>query len=639
MTSSASTYIPQTSPSKTNKTKAKNQIVKTYHHEICMTYDCLASKTDSNLYDSDPEETQHLLSTMRLNSDRSCVTSVCTKSDRATATKYSIGGISAVDSGVVSHDSLLDRYRDMNGPTRSERSDSPCSRYSTASRRSDSPVRGEFDPLNRPVLLDSKIRSNSRSRLQERSRGRSPTTHGVRQIINFFEGSQENLISESRTSVLVKGSTEPPAIKHPLYTKSLSPLRLARSRRNSKQKGSPTASPSHDDASPASSTRSRQESSLRLTCAASGYSPYAPSFESTNGGGDGNISNLNSTDPNCSTHKLNGATPTEDDIAISDNSLTNGLHSPLDNGVNTTPQDHIEVLRTTTEVNGSVDRSHLGTCSHNHAADIKNNRELSAGDVDVTIVDHAGDRVNKHISNGSIDQVDRAELTLPLRDESLPTPSITHSKLETKHINSLSEDTSQDSPSKKSGKWFLNVTDLAEQKLLSMCEKVEVYLQQEELSEEVSGQIRAATGKAHLLVNKKFKQFRDLCNKNLTQGPDEPFPTTSQDLAGFWDLVNIQVENCEASFSDIDTLRSNGWMPISIPNASDLPKKIASPRGNKSIAGTLAENKNKAKTSTTKPAGAAKARDEARKRLMAAKKAMKERRNSETDDVIFVMAN
>ena len=29
------------------------------------------------------------------------------------------------------------------------------------------------------------------------------------------------------------------------------------------------------------------------------------------------------------------------------------------------------------------------------------------------------------------------------------------------------------------------------------------------------GKIRAATGKAMLLVNKKFKQFRGLCNMNL----------------------------------------------------------------------------------------------------------------------------
>ena len=46
-----------------------------------------------------------------------------------------------------------------------------------------------------------------------------------------------------------------------------------------------------------------------------------------------------------------------------------------------------------------------------------------------------------------------------------------------------------------------------------------------------------------------------------TQAADEPRPTTSQDLAGFWDLVYIQVENCESNFSDITALRENNWVP------------------------------------------------------------------------------
>ena len=51
------------------------------------------------------------------------------------------------------------------------------------------------------------------------------------------------------------------------------------------------------------------------------------------------------------------------------------------------------------------------------------------------------------------------------------------------------------------------------------------------------------------------------------------------------------------------------------------------------------DSKTKNKAAVSKPNGAAKARDEARKRLIAAKKAMKQRRNSETEDVIFVKAS
>ena len=37
----------------------------------------------------------------------------------------------------------------------------------------------------------------------------------------------------------------------------------------------------------------------------------------------------------------------------------------------------------------------------------------------------------------------------------------------------------------------------------------------ENLPEEITGKIRAAAGKARLLVRQKFKQFEGLCNQNL----------------------------------------------------------------------------------------------------------------------------
>ena len=50
----------------------------------------------------------------------------------------------------------------------------------------------------------------------------------------------------------------------------------------------------------------------------------------------------------------------------------------------------------------------------------------------------------------------------------------------------------------------------------------------------------------------------------------------------------------------------------------------------------IAESKQKSKAANSKQNASAKARDEARKRLMAAKKAMRGRRNSESEDVIYV---
>lgn len=94
--------------------------------------------------------------------------------------------------------------------------------------------------------------------------------------------------------------------------------------------------------------------------------------------------------------------------------------------------------------------------------------------------------------------------------------------------------------------------------------KFELYLLDPSVSssEELTGKIRAATGKARLLLAQKFEQFAGLCRKNLTQSPGEPFPTTGEDLAGFWDMVNIQVEHIKTLFGEIQQLRDNGWVEV-----------------------------------------------------------------------------
>jgi hypothetical protein len=49
-----------------------------------------------------------------------------------------------------------------------------------------------------------------------------------------------------------------------------------------------------------------------------------------------------------------------------------------------------------------------------------------------------------------------------------------------------------------------------------------------------------------------------------TQSPDEPFPTTGQDLAGFWDMVTIQVDHIDLLFAEIKQLRDNNWVEVSL---------------------------------------------------------------------------
>ena len=44
-----------------------------------------------------------------------------------------------------------------------------------------------------------------------------------------------------------------------------------------------------------------------------------------------------------------------------------------------------------------------------------------------------------------------------------------------------------------------------------------------------------------------------------TQSGKEAFCTTSTDLAGFWDMVMLQIDDVGHMFMEIDTLKKNGW--------------------------------------------------------------------------------
>ena len=40
---------------------------------------------------------------------------------------------------------------------------------------------------------------------------------------------------------------------------------------------------------------------------------------------------------------------------------------------------------------------------------------------------------------------------------------------------------------------------------------------------------------------------------------EDPFVPTQEDLAGFWDMVYIQVEHINALFAELAKIRENGW--------------------------------------------------------------------------------
>jgi len=147
-----------------------------------------------------------------------------------------------------------------------------------------------------------------------------------------------------------------------------------------------------------------------------------------------------------------------------------------------------------------------------------------------------------------------------------------------------------------------------------------------DIPEECRENILSTVGLAKLLMAQKLTQFRGLCDKNINVSVEEdPFVPTSGDLAGFWDMVHIQVEQVHNRFAELQKLRSQGWKEV---------KVVAKPKAKKPM--------NKSVNKPIKPkekSEAAKARDEARKKMMEAKKKMmkENKENKENSDLIIIM--
>lgn len=68
----------------------------------------------------------------------------------------------------------------------------------------------------------------------------------------------------------------------------------------------------------------------------------------------------------------------------------------------------------------------------------------------------------------------------------------------------------------REGYKFLNLIDAEKDKILAQIKKFEEELKTNtKIPEEACGRIRAACGKANLLITQKFEQFKGLCWKNI----------------------------------------------------------------------------------------------------------------------------
>ncbi|KPU77317.1 uncharacterized protein Dana_GF11028, isoform C [Drosophila ananassae] len=115
----------------------------------------------------------------------------------------------------------------------------------------------------------------------------------------------------------------------------------------------------------------------------------------------------------------------------------------------------------------------------------------------------------------------------------------------------------------KDGNYFLKILKDEQARLLALAALADKYsdalVNNPDISEDTFGLLRSASGKARLLVSQKMKQFEGLCHNNLNRSPEDEFPTTADDLQGFWDMVYLQVTHVDNIFSDIEHLKANDW--------------------------------------------------------------------------------
>ncbi|KAJ7999641.1 hypothetical protein DPEC_G00196520 [Dallia pectoralis] len=125
------------------------------------------------------------------------------------------------------------------------------------------------------------------------------------------------------------------------------------------------------------------------------------------------------------------------------------------------------------------------------------------------------------------------------------------------------------------GHWFLKLLQAETGRMEGWCRQMEQETKDNQLSEEVLGKVRSAVGSAQLLMTKKFEQFRGLCEQNLNVNVN-PRPT-AQDLAGFWDLLQLSIEDISLKFDELYHLKSNDWQNAPVVHSPPERKVLPTP--------------------------------------------------------------
>ncbi|XP_004526279.1 uncharacterized protein LOC101458389 isoform X1 [Ceratitis capitata] len=225
-----------------------------------------------------------------------------------------------------------------------------------------------------------------------------------------------------------------------------------------------------------------------------------------------------------------------------------------------------------------------------------------------------------------IDEVDRKEVNFSA-DQISNKYSINEDNTEKNFTEGWQISDVNNTCTEKNGTYFLQLLRNEQSRLLALADIAEQYAIElsgnPEISEDTLGFLRSAYGKARLLVSQKMKQFEGLCQNNLNSSPDDKFPTTNDDLQGFWDMVYLQVDHINSIFDEINVLKENNWKKSDeiIPKektklSKPQPKSTKTP-SQKTKSSTTNGNESKEKSSLS---AAALKRESQRKMLLEMKR-------------------
>ncbi|CAM9560587.1 unnamed protein product [Lampetra fluviatilis] len=178
------------------------------------------------------------------------------------------------------------------------------------------------------------------------------------------------------------------------------------------------------------------------------------------------------------------------------------------------------------------------------------------------------------------------------------------------------------SAGRRDGTWFLKLLQAERERMESWCQQMENDAEENDLPEDILGKIRSAVGSARLLMCQKFQQFQGLCHENLNPTAD-PHPT-SQDLAGFWDMLQLAIEDVGMKFGELQQLKVNQWKEADAEEVQE-EQQLPPPMSRKPSRGRSTLYRQKSAEAADRQ------RVEARKRLLAAKRAASMRQNSATE--------